>query len=332
MALNYGQTATVGIKFLNSYNGVASPATGVFFMEIMSESVNHKIPPLYSEGMRGIFDEGDSYAGPYSVEGDVELEAEPIALGTLLAATMGAPTTTAVTSAYSHKFEPRTADWDTVSANYPIAYFKNLDQDTIEKYHTVNAHGLELSIEAGSFLKAKCSFVGGSFGVESVGTTSGGWTPVYPTGKKFTWDQTSVSIAGTARPELMSFTVKVEDGMEAIHTLSAKNGPSRITRQAFRNVQVEATMKFDDRDEYQEFIDQSEREMVVSLVGKDDIGGTGVKNSLEIAIPKMRYEEYDQSASGAGQIEVSMKGRGKYSVDSGTALSITLVNTQDAWY
>lgn len=327
MALNYGQTATVAIKFLNSWDSPMQ-ITSLHFLEIISESVALKIPQLYSESMRGLFDEGDSYEGAKVIEGDVEIEAEPIALGTVLAATMGVPSSTLANSVYTHVFEPRLIDHSIESANHPIAYFKNLDQESIDKFGSLNAHAFELSVAAGEFLKCKCSVVGGSRLVEPTSD----WTAVYPTGRKFRWNQTSISVGGAARADMVSLSIKVEDGIEAVHTLNASHLPSRITRQSFRNISIEATMKFDTRSEYDEFKNQSERELIATWVGDTVIGDNSAVNQLTVKVPKMRYEEYEPIANAAGQIEVSMTGRAKYSVESATALQFTLVNTLASWY
>ena len=58
---------------------------------------------------------------------------------------------------------------------------------------------------------------------------------------------------------------------------------------------------------------------------------SGYKESINLKLPLMRYEEVGPTAEGPGQIEVGVTGRGKYSVTSATAMEVTLVNTQVAY-
>ena len=81
--MSYGQLANVGIIFQDSYGTVGS-VDSIHFIPHLSENIGLNIPPIYSENMTGRFDEGDTYEGPRTCEGDLESQAQPIALGAML--------------------------------------------------------------------------------------------------------------------------------------------------------------------------------------------------------------------------------------------------------
>ncbi len=325
--MSYGQNSTIGIAFQNSFGTVASTSSLDFF-EFMSESITEKIAPLKATGMRGIFDEGDSEIGIKTIDGDINIEARSLDIGFLLKAMFGNPTSTKVASAavYAHVWEPRQSDFDSaLSANNPITIHKFLDDGgSASLFYDMNASALELTMANGDFLKTKVSFVGGNVSQTAAVTAS------YKTGKRFKWDQASISIAGTANCEFRDFTLSIDDSLEAQHTMCASLYPSRIKRTDFRSMSIGGTLKFENRTELEAFRSQSERALVMTVTGAVAIS-SGYNNVLKIDTPLIRYTEADVSAGGAGSLELSVSADIKYSVDSATGIRFTLTNTQVAY-
>lgn len=325
--MSYGQKSAVGIIFQNSY-GTAGSVSSIHFIPFLSETLKLNKPPLYSENMRGIFDEGDTYEGPNTVEGDIETEAQPIALGAMIKTVMEEVTVVTSGSVYTRTFKPRTSDFggdDGPTANNPVTIYTYLDTGSAMLYSDMNGSILELSLANGEFLKAKVSFVGGTFQQNASAAAS------FPSGKRWTWDTASVSFGGTAVDEVMNLTITLDDGaLQAMHTLNNSKYPARVKRTGFRTIAISGTLKFDTQSEYQEFISQSERALVVHCQGTTQIQ-SGYYESITLKLPTMRYEEASPTAEGPGQIEMSITARGKYSVTSGTAYEITHVSTQTAY-
>jgi len=277
--------------------------------------------------MRGIYDEGDHYDGPRTIDGDLGVEAQPIAIGAMLAAFFGRPTSTKAASAdvYDHVYIPSTSDFDTTySAKVPVTIVKNLDVGSSMQFSDLNASTLEMAINNGEFLMATVGFVGGHF--QQVAPI----TPSFNTGKRWTWDQTSVSIGGSANCDVSQLTMSIEDAIEAQHTLCGSTYPSRIKRTGFRVTNISGTLKFDNQDEYQQFLSRSERELDVTLTGNVAVS-SGYFNKLRLQIPLLRHTEFKPAAGGPGSIEVGFTSKGVYSVTSGTAIRVTLTNTQTAY-
>ena len=325
----YGQNAVVAISFQNSAG--TSNVDSLHFVPFTSEGITLTKEALISEQMRGIFDEGPDYEGMNGASGDLTSEAQSIALGAMLQAVFGAPTTSAVGSAFQHVFTPTTSDWSQKLANIPVTVYKHLsDSGSATLFYDLNGSSIELSCTAGEFLQATVAFVGGK--EEQIAAVSAS----YPDEKRWAWDVASVQIAPSsgqslsALDQFMDFTLTVDEGLEAQYTLNAAKTPSRIKRTSFRTVQVGGTLKFDNQNEYQQFKEQSERAMEIHFRSSTEIS-SGVNESVTIEIPAMRYREFGPVADGPGPVEVGFTAAGKYHVGSANAIKITLVNTQAAY-
>lgn len=321
MAETYGQKSNVGICFQNSFG--TSNVSSMHWMQFVSEDVTLKKEPLKSQNMRGIFEEGDAYEGVNTVEGTIDMEAHPISLGVMLTAVFGAPVTSG-TGPYSHVWQPRTTDFDIFAANVPFTLYKYLnDGGSAFLYYDLCGSSIEMSVANGEFLKSVLSVTGGNFDQVADIAES------YPAGKRWTWDVASVSFGGTGQTGLVDLTITVDEGLEAMHTVSSNRGkfPSRVKHGGWRTIEVAGTMKFDNQDEMQEFLAWNERAMEVHFVGPTDLGG-GIFETVTIEIPAMQYTDYPPAAGGPGLMEVGFTANGNYDVNSATAFQIILVNTQ----
>lgn len=319
--MSYGQNSNLGIIFQNSF-GTVGDTGSIHFLPMLSETIARKIPTLRSATMRGIIDAGDAYRGPEMNEGEIEVEAQPVPLGALLKSVLELTSSVQSGGIYTHTFKPRTSDWDELSAIQPTTIYKYMETGSAMLYGDMNGTTLEMSVANGEFLKAKVGYVGGIFSqIASVAAS-------YPAGKKYTWDQSSVSIGGSAVSEIEQLTITLEENREAMHTLNNTRNPSRIKHSDFRMLNVEGTIKFDNQTQFQNFLNQSENELIIHFVNSLTEIQSGYNESITLQIPLMRFEEFEPTASGPGQISVGFTANGIYSVDSATCMQITLVNTQ----
>lgn len=321
----YGMKTNIGLSFQNSFN---TPLTNsIYWLAFMSEDFAVAKEQLISESMRGVFDEGTHYEGLNSVDATLELEAQAIPLGAVLKAAFGNPTTTQATSAsvYTHVYKPRTSDFDAFAANIPCTIVKQLgDSGSAHHFHNMVASKFGLSIANGELLKCSVGFMGGEYSQKVAVAAS------YPTGKHWSWDVTSVTLATSAQGALTDLNIEIDESLENKHTLGTQKTPSRTVRSGFRTLSIDGTLLFDNQNEYQKFIDQSERELIVHLRGTVEIS-SGYRDELTIKVPLFRYAEFKPVAGGPGKIEASFSAKGVYSPSSATALQIALVNTQAAY-
>jgi len=320
--MSYGQKSKVGISFQNSYGTPLQ--NSIFWIPMLSESINVDKPALIEQNLRGVFDEGAHHEGFNTSGGSLEMEAAPIPLGAILKTVLGNPVTVTSGSLFTHTFEPRTSDFDNLTANVPVTIEKFNDVGSADLFSDMNGNTLELSVVNGEFMKATVEFVGGQYTQQADSAES------YPTTKPWTWDATSVSIGGVAKPEIMEMTVSLNEQLEAMGTLDSSKTPSRIKRTGFRTLEIGGTLKFDDTLEYDEFLSQTERELVIHFEGVTAVQ-SGFNESLTIKAPNLRHIEFKPGASGPGEIEVSFSSKGVYSVSSATALQVILANDQSGY-
>jgi len=318
--MSYGQKSHVAIAFQDSWD--TSNVTSLYHMQHLEESVGLDIPQLIDESAKGVFDEGDSYAGPKEATGDLSINAKAIPLGVLFRAIFGAASVVNSDAIYTHTFKPRQTDFDDISAMDPLTYFKYLDDTgSATLLYNLNMSTLELGVSNGEFLTAKASFMGGAFSQVSDIAAS------FPTGKRFTWDTSSLQLGGTAEGKMKSLTLKVDESLEAMHTLNNSLYPSRCKRTGARTVEISGTIMFDDQVEYQKFLAQSEEAFILSFASANEIQ-SGYNDLIVITAPAVRYTEFKPVAPGIGKIEVGFTQMAKYESTSATALQIALTNLQ----
>lgn len=320
--MSYGQRSQIGISFQDSYGTALQ--NSIFWLPKVSEDVTVDKPPLIEQNLKGVLDEGQHFEGPNMVAGAISMEAAPIPLGVLLKCVLGEPTTVTSDALFTHTYEPQTADFDELSAGIPLTIEKYLDTGSASLFSDMNGNTLELNIAQGEFMMATVAFVGGTF-VQQTATA-----PVYPAIPLWTWDTTSLDIGGVAKPEIMDMTIVVDETIEAMHTLSGSKFPSRNKRTGFRTMSINGTLKFDNATEFQSFLDQDERELIVHFEGTVAVQ-SGYNNSLTLKVPLLRYVEFKPVAGGPGEIEVGFSGKGVYSTTSATAFQAVLANGQSGY-
>ena len=320
--MSYGQLSRIGLSFQNSFG--APLASSVYWLPVVSESIALAKPQIIAQGMRGIHDEGAHYEGANAAAGDLEIEAEAVPLGVMLKAWAGDPVTVTSGSLYTHTFKPRTSDFDEVSAGNPCTVHKYMGVGSADQFSDMNASTLEISVANGELLGAKISMVGGSF-AQTVGLAAS-----YDNGKHFSWDASSVTIAGAAVSELKDLTLTVDESIEASHTLNGSKYPSRCKRSGFRSVNIAGTIMFDNDTEYNAFLNQTERNLTAHFEGQTAVQ-SGYNEALTVIVPLGRTTEFSPQVGGAGEIEVSFSSKGVYSVTSATATAFELRNGQAAY-
>jgi len=323
--MSYGLDSQLSITFQNSWGTALTnsrygiPFTGEGFA-VAKETI-------MAENMTGRYDEGQMYEGINTNEGSIDCEVNPIALGAMLKAMFGSPTTASSgTGMKNHVFKPPTTDFDIYAAKVPCTIYKNLaDGGSAHLYYDMVANKFSLSISNGELLKANVEFIGGKY------SQIGSMSVANPSNLGFTWDVASVTFGGSAQLGIRDLNIAIEEGLEVKHFVAAGvKTPGRIKRSGSRSVTIGGTIVFDNQNEYQQFLSQSERELVLFLQGPTLIQ-SGYYDMLKIQIPGMRYSEFKPVAGGPEEVEVGFSAKGVYNVNSATAIQITLTNTQPSY-
>lgn len=324
----YGQNAKVGLAFQTSHGTAVSAVTSFYAMPFLSEAVTPTYPELLSENMEGRFDEGEAYSGARNVGGTISTEAQPVTVGVLLKALCGTPATvsnsTALGEFWTHTFKPRTADFDVNVTGNPLTMYKNLaDGGTVPIYRDMVATRLELSCTNGEFLTAAVNMTGGvvdtNINSNTLGTT--------PTGKKWTWDVTSIELGGSANTDFADITVIIDEQATPRWSLKTSRDPDRVKRDAKRQIRVNGTIKFVDQTEYDLFLAQTTQELKMTFTGTEAIR-SGYFNVLGIDIPAFKYLAYPVEFADPSELMVTFEGKGDYHTGSATSIEITLTTTR----
>lgn len=322
--MSYGQDVSVGICFQDSFG--TSQVHSVYHLQHLSESFAVVKEQLMTMGIRGIYEEGIHYEGKNANEGEMEVEAHPIDLGVLLKALCGPPSTVQSGGIYTHTFKPRTADFDEFAANNPLTIAKDMgDAGSGHLYYDMVANTLTLAVANGELLKATQGYIGGNYSQDVA------LAAAYQTGNDhWTWDVTSISIGSSAQPDMQSISVSIEEGLEAKYGFDNTKTPYKVKRAGSRVINIEGSLLFEDQAEYQEYISQSERQLLIHCKGSTEIQ-SGYYDELTIDAPLFRTTENKPVSGGPGQIETPLVGKAIYHTGSANAITFTLQNTQAAY-
>jgi hypothetical protein len=314
----YGQLGHLGLCFQESVGTLLT--SSMSFVPLVSESVAESIEPLVETGMYGRLAESPTQEGIHKVEGEVRTEAHPIQIGTFLKAVLGSAASTLQGSAYRHEFLPAASDWDGYAAVPPLTVEIHRDVGSAFVYYDMLGATLALEIAQGQLLSAKASLVGGRM------TRRAGLTPSYPAGRPYTWDVVSASYNGQGISDLRKVALVFDNQLAAQYTLSSGKYPRRVVRDGPQTVSVAGTLVLRDQVLFQEFLDQSEKPLLMTFDGPQVASGTTARLTLEV--PRLRFTEFAPQLAGPGQVEVGFAAKGIYDTTSNYALRATLVNTQ----
>lgn len=324
----YGQDAKIGVAFQNSHGVPVTDIGSFYLMPFLSESITPQNPELLSLNMEGRFDEGEAYVGARNVAGNLSNESQPVTVGVLLKAVMGEPVTvsnsTALGEFWVHTFQPRTADFDVNVTGNPLTVHKNLaDGGQVPVYADVVATRLELSVRNGEFLQASVNLTGGNIAAK---TTSDSLAAA--TGKKWTWDVTSVELGGASNTDFADLTVIIDELATPRWALKTSRDPDRVKRDARRQIRVNGTIKFVDQTEYDIFLASTTQELKFTMTGAVEIR-SGYFDALGVDVPAFKYLAYPIEFTDPAELLVGFTGKADYHVGSGTSIEVTLTNTQN---
>jgi hypothetical protein len=321
----YGQNATIGIAFQNSF-GTPAAVGSLHHMPLLNEDISFTQEELISQNLNGRFDEGDAYSGPRGAPGQIEAEAQPRALGALLKAVVNEPITTTVASfVRQHVYNPRTTDWDRNGPNRPVSYYKHLaDSNSAQMFYDLFGARMELQQVAGGFLIVRVGLVGGKR--TTVASTG---IPIDST-RRWPWNTASLSLSGVRNTDFTDLTITHDEGVEARHTLDGQLFPNRVKRATPRTIRVGGTVIFENQEELDKFVNEVEQPFSVTFRGTTEIQ-SGYFDTFTIEMPRFKYLAYPTNVGGPGELEVAFQGKADYHPGSGQSVRYILTNTHTAY-
>lgn len=315
--------------------GSATQAGSFHHIPLISENVGLTKDEVISGNLTGRFEEGAVYDGVSKIDGPIEFEVTPKALGAILALTLGNPTSASVVvsgSLRTFAFLPRSQDYSALFCNEPFTIYKQWsDANSGEWYYDCQMGQLDISFAQGALMRATAQVVGGSrvaTGVGSIGIP----LDTADLSLGFLWDATSISWGGNGVGNKSQITVSINEAIAPLYSLNGTLAPYKFTREGFRQVTVNGTMFFDTRSEYNDFISGTQRRLVLTSQARKTQIQSGYYAQLEIDIPQLKITQFKPGTQGPGEVSVQFTGRGVVDPSSAYAIKATLTNTYTPQY
>lgn len=317
----YGMQGYMGIGKETTWGTAVSAGS---FMELMSEGVTMALDRFDTRNIFNGLAEPDDTTGLIRVEGDTVIPGNPEALGILFNAALGGTASTSVTAAYwTHVFQARGSDISSLTPLQPYTVEIFRDVTSAQQYAGCVAGQLTLACQPNQDLRATINWLGKSMLNKSRVAVASVLFPTTP-GQPFTWDTCSISIGGTGSDLLESFTLEINNNLEAVSALNASNTVARIQRTNPVTTMLSGQMSFTNIDAYLDFVNQTERAFTINFTKAGSF-------SCLISLPRCVYTTFPLGMAGRNRITVGFEAKARVPTGSLSAVAITLKNNTSAY-
>lgn len=313
----YGMKGHIMVAFQDSFG--VSNTSSLYGIPEVNAGLIHNIEPINEENNYGRLDMPPTHQGKHSFEGDIEIQANPIALGYFFKSHIGLTSTTSDTGIQTHIFNPVASDFDGYSALTPMSIEQHLDVGSAGLFQSMVGNTLNMNLANGELLSLTAGFMGGGFTRKAAGS------PSFPVAKPFKWDQMSGQWNGAAILDFMDLTISFNNNLEAIYTNVTCPTPIKIKRSSWRTIELTGTMVFQAHSMWQQYEAGTELPLALNFASVES------PNSLRIDMPSIFLKTYEPTISGPGIIQAAFSADVKFNVGSNTAMTVTLVNTYIAY-
>lgn len=331
----YGAQIKFGMaRQTNVGSGNAVTAPGSFHhIPLLSMDVGLEKQEVISQNLTGTFDQGATYDGTANIAGTIEAEATPKALGALLTAVIGQPASVTSGSLRTLDYIPRTLDVGSGGlVNEPFTIYSQLaDASSGEHYFDCQFGQIDFQFQQGQLLKVRAGVVGGRnvpTGIGSMGIT----LDTADLAAGFLWDVASISVGGAGIANFSDVTVSVNENIEPIYTINGSLLPYKYTRSNYREVTVSGTMIFDSRSMYNDFINSTQRRLLITARNTRFQIQSGYYPTLTIDVPQMKMTTMKPAVSGPSEVSVPFTARGVRDTSSNYTFKATLITTYAGGY
>jgi len=317
----YGMKGHMAISAQQSF-GTATDSWDYF--TIISESLTTDIEQLVEEGMRGRFDEGPTQEGLLTVAGDIVFEPHPTLFGHMLRGVTGQASGTLVSSVTTWEFLPTQSDFtEGVCALPPFTLQVFRDAGSAWQFTDAVVNGLTVEVAGGTIKRATANILAR---VSSLMTAT---TPSYETGSPWTWDASSISIAGAANSDFENYTFNINNNLEGVATMNATKLHAKYMRTGYRTWGLSGTLCFADQTEYNAFRASTQQRYLITVTGATITGSQ--TNDMTLDMPQLRYTSMPINIGGPGRISATFEGNPKFDTTSSYAFRATMVNTRETY-
>jgi hypothetical protein len=297
--------------------GTAVAATD--YAELMSETIDTTIDRFGTRNIFAGFYEPDDYDGARRSAGGIVLAANPIPLGHLLRAVFNNVSQTVILSGFlwQNRFTSMKSEFASGVPRQPYTLEVNRDVTSSHRYAGALLNKLTMALAPNQDLRVTAEWLAKSRSLIARSTPTFPGSPSNP----FTFDTASISLAGAATADIEALTIVIDNQMEGILALNNSNEIARIRATNPQMIRISGTMDFLDVEEQQDFINQTERVLSLSLTRAQSF-------QMVVDVPRFEYTAHKGNMSGRGRVTATFEGIARYQASSLTAIGIQLTNTK----
>lgn len=328
----YGAQIKFGIARQAAANSWVTDPSSFHGIALTDESIGLEADEVISQNLTGTFNQGASYQGTSRVNGTISFEVTPRNLAAFLAAVVNQPTVVTSGSVKQYTFTPNLVDFSGTLVKQPYTIYKQFsDSNSAELYYDAQFGQLDLTFSQGQMLKGQATLAGGTRLSTGIGSMN-----VLPApsdvGRLFPWNVSSVSYGGVGLSQASDITVSLNENVAALYTLNASLAPNKFTRSAFRELTVNGTFYMNDRQLFNNFMNNVQQRLLITAVNTVAALQSGYYDSLLVDIPQFKITAFKPGVSGPGEVSVKFTGRGVLDPTSSYVAQFTITNTYAPGY
>lgn len=321
--MSYGMNGYGGWGKESTWGTPVAPSSGMFF-EMMSETLTATIDRFDTRNIFNSLAEPDDTTGLVKIAGDTVIPANAEAIGYLLNAALGSDTVTSLTGALqSHVMQIRSSDISSLCPLQPYTIEIFRDVTSAQQYAGCQASTLKLEVQPNQDLRATATWLGKAV-LNKARIAAGSVTFPNTPGQPFTFDSTSLSIAGTAVDIVEGLTININNQLQDVAALNNSTAIARIARTGPVMIDISGNVSFTNINEFNNFLNQTEQAFAVNFFRSQSF-------SLLINLPRVSYSAFPLAQSGRGRNVVSFTGKAKVPVGSNSQIVATLKNMTAAY-
>jgi len=315
--MGYGIKGHLGIAKETSWGTAVAAAD---YIKIMNESLALAIDRFDTINVHGSLAEPDDSAGIRRIEGDLEFGAHPVSIGYILKSAFTQSSVTTVLSGFlwNTQFRTPTADFSTGECSgqpYTLEIFR--DVTSSHRYAGVVVNQLRLGYAPNQDVRVTAGVIGKTTSIIAATTPTFPGSPAQP----FTFDSASLQLAGAATARIEGLQIAIDNQYEGIPALNASTSIAKILRRGPQTLGISGTIDFADITEYLDFVNQTERQLIVHVTKANSF-------AMTVDIPRMIYSAFPAQTSGRERVTVDFEGKGYYHTGSATAIQVNLTTVK----
>lgn len=309
-------TRYLGLGKESSFGHAATPSK---FLDPLRIDVTSEKEPVLRRSVASRFPL-DKAPGNVIVTGEVEFQVDPRTFGDFLLMLLGKietaqPDPIDAPSVYQHVFTPCEIGEE------PVTYTLEVGGEGVaRRIVSVILESLSLEFAPGEYVSATAGVLGQREEHASPAT------PTFPSTRCWHSGDVSIMVKG-AKAELTALTLEMNNNPSMEHHVI---GSHYLTRHELGELEITGSMdlRFADRSELDNFLDEEEVSMKITMTG-DAIEG-GYHNKLEIELPRIIYSAWSAEISGSEAITQSID-FAALKPSNGEVIKFTLTNSENQY-